>query len=291
LPMPEIRTVQEILNRTVDFFEQRHIAEPRLSAELLLCHVLQLRRIDLYLQFERILSPEELNRARHCVQRRGKHEPVQYITGEQEFMGFPFKVTPAVLIPRQETELLVEAVLEEVNAVPEENPAILDVGTGSGAIAISLARLCPGCRITAVDNSAEALDVARENARLLETPQVEFILADALQPSFLKDRRFNFIVSNPPYIGREQAEILQKQVSRYEPHKALFAGKEGLEFYKHFLPLAPGLLQPGGKLLMEIGFDQKEKVLTLFRQNQFSHMTFIKDLQNINRVIKAEKTL
>ncbi len=163
--MQTLWTVQQVLNWTVDYFSRHQIAEPRLSAELLLAHTLQCRRIDLYVQFERILTPRERHTFREYVHRRVRREPVQYILGETEFYGLPLQIRPGVFIPRPETELLVDSVIEEIDRRKIQNPDILDVGTGSGCIAIALAKHLSEAHIQAIDNNPRAIELARENGR------------------------------------------------------------------------------------------------------------------------------
>ena len=198
--MPDLWTVDKILSWTINHFSANKIPEPRLSAELLLAKVLNMKRIDLYLQFERILSAKERDRYRDYVKRRVKREPVQYILGETEFYGFTFKVSSDVIVPRPETELIVDAVLEAVKASQNKSPKILDVGTGSGCIAVSLARLLPDCSIWAIEMSAAALQVARANADMNKVG-VQFIEGDIFKdtPSLLT--KFDIVVSNPPYVA------------------------------------------------------------------------------------------
>ncbi len=285
--MPDIWTVQKVLTWTTEHFTRHQVPEPRLSAELLLAHILHLRRIDLYLQFERILTPEELSRYKQVILRRVRMEPVQYITGEQEFMGLTFRVTPAVLIPRPETELLVEQVLREF---PEKNESIpvLDVGTGSGAIALSLAHFRPRWQILAIDSSAAALEVAQTNARQLQLSNVRFLHADALQFTVPPEKRFSLIVSNPPYVSRQDFQKLHPQVREYEPREALLAGEEGMDFYRQFLPRLPELLTPGGRIYLEMGYDQKEKLVKLLNQLNFPKVQFTRDYRNIDRIVRIE---
>ncbi len=287
--MQELWTIKRILDWTTEFFQQKSVPEPRLSAELLLAQVLQCRRIDLYLQFERILTGKELEIFRSYVKRRARHEPVQYITGEAEFMGLKFRVTPQVLIPRPETELLVEKVLEALQAQAWEAPRILDVGSGSGCIALSLGHFLPRSQIVAVDISPAAIAVARENARRLGVETVEFVQQDALEMTPEQWEPFHLIVSNPPYVGRQEEDLLHPQVKDFEPREALFAGETGLEFYRAFLPRAYRLLYPGGLLFLEIGFRQQEKIFQLLTQQKFTDIQFYTDYQNIERIVKAEK--
>jgi release factor glutamine methyltransferase len=215
------------------------------------------------------------------VERRKAGEPIQYITGETEFYGLPFRVTPDVLIPRPETEHLVEKALEL--AARFEHPRIVDVGTGSGAIAVALARKLPQAHITAVDISGAALDVARENAdRNVVSDRIRFLQGDLLAP--VGDERFDILVSNPPYVPQVDRDSLSVEVRDHEPALALFAGEDGLDVYLRLIPSAFAVLESGGYLLLEIGFGQSVAVAALLKQAGFDGIEFIPDLQGIPRV-------
>jgi release factor glutamine methyltransferase len=286
--MQEIWTIQRILNWTLDYFQKHLVPDPRLSAELLLAGVLKLKRLELYLQFERILTPNELSIYRDYIQRRIKYEPVQYILGEQDFMGLTFSVNPEVLIPRPETELLVETVLAAVKQINISSLKIVDIGTGSGSIAISLAHYCPLAKIIAVDNSQMAIQVAQENARKIGTTNVSFFHADIETISLKTFGKADIIVSNPPYVSNQQYENLHPQVKNYEPALALMAGVDGLDFYRKILPRLPEMLKKEGWSFLEIGYDQKEEIQKLLINHHFKNISFIKDYQNIHRIVKAQ---
>lgn len=260
----------------------------RHDAELLLLHVLQIDRPTLFAYPDRILTPQQLESYQAAVNRRLSHEPIQYITGTQEFFGLQLKVTPATLIPRPETEHLVEAVLR---GLPHDRPMkILDVGTGTGAIALALAAHLPQARITAIDLSAEALKIARENAvtHHLES-RVQFLLSDLLTglPQSEQIAAFDAIVSNPPYIPESDRAELHPQVSEFEPPEALFAGALGLDIYRRLIPQAHAALKPGGLLALEIGHGQKDALYGLL--TGWQDVSFIADLQQIPRVILARR--
>ncbi len=286
--MQEIWTIQKVLNWSQEYFHKHQVPDPRLSAELLLAGVLKLQRLELYIQFERILSADELAQYRRYVQRRVKFEPVQYILGQQDFMGLTFTVNPAVLIPRPETELLVEAVLAEITQRNNPSLTIMDIGTGSGAIAVSLAHHLPRARVIALDNSEAALKVAQQNAHRLAAANVTFLLADFFTDPLSKLGKTDIIVSNPPYVSQEQFENLHPQVKNFEPSQALLAGSDGLDFLRKLIQRAPEILIDGGLIFFEIGFDQRNQVENLLLNNQFKNISFIKDLQNIYRIVKAQ---
>ena len=254
---------------------------PRRDAELLLAHVLRCDLVALLAHPERPLSAPEATRYESVIMRRLGSEPMQYITGQQEFYGLAFEVSPDVLIPRPETEHLVEAVLKHV----KPNASIIDVGTGSGAIAVALAHALPQAQVTAVDLSPAALQVARRNAqRNAVSDRVTFLQSDLLVA--VEGGDFDAIVSNPPYVA--DAEVLEPQVSNYEPHAALYAGPTGLEVYERLVPQAGKLLKPQGWLLLEIGSGQQAAVEALL--HDWSALSFVRDLQGIPRVIQAQKS-
>lgn len=260
----------------------------RRDAEQLLQHRLNLTRAALLSNSTRSLAPEELRDYESLVARRLLHEPVQYITGVQEFYGLPFRVTPAVLIPRPETEHLVEAVLERL---PNDRPVtIADIGTGSGAIALALAAHLPQAAITAIDLSPSALEVAKMNAQTLGfSSRVRFLISNLLASLTASEKRagFDAIVSNPPYIPIADAPELHPQVREYEPSAALFAGRDGLEIYRDLVPQAFEALKPGGLLALEIGHGQKEALSILLAG--WKHVIFVDDLQAIPRVALARQ--
>lgn len=254
----------------------------RRDAELLLLHVLGRNRAWLIAHPEAEITPEQLIHYENLLGRRSRNEPIQYLIERQEFFGFNLRVTPDVLIPRPETEHLVEAALARVSADASAN--ILDVGTGSGAIAITLAAHRPNAAVTAVDLSSAALAVARENAAAhhLED-RIRFLESDLL--GAVRDEQFDVIVSNPPYVA--QHEPLEPQVARFEPRSALFAGESGLEVYRRLIPQAEKALVSGGWLLMEAGFGQQPALAQLLAG--WRNVSFLPDLQGIPRVAIAQK--
>lgn len=236
----------------------------------------------------RLLSDEQANAYEICIARRLRHEPIQYIVGTQEFYGLSFRVTPAVLIPRPETEHLVEAVLERL---PHNRPvAIADIGTGSGAIALALAHHLPQANVCALDLSPAALEVAKGNAATLGLEKrVQFLLSDLLSalPAAQQHGFFDAVVSNPPYVPASEAAQLHPQVSQYEPASALYAGDDGLSIYRRLIPQAYSALKAGGLLALEIGHGQRDAVGDLL--SGWREVTFVNDLQEIPRVALARK--
>lgn len=279
----EIWTVQKVLNWTVAYFTSKQIPEPRLSAELLLAHALDCKRIELYLQFERTLSPRELAAYRAGIQRRAQREPVQYILGKSEFMGLPFKVSPAVLIPRPDTEVLVDCAIEYLKRMELPAPRILDVGAGSGCIAVSLAKFFPAAEVWAIEKSAPALQIARENAAA-NTVEIRFLETDFFADFPGRETQFHLLVTNPPYVADSDWETLQPEVRRFEPEEALRGGPDGLAFYRRLAPLLPGMLAPDGAVIMETGYNQARAVTELLEKQQFA-AEIRRDYQQIERVV------
>ena len=265
-----------------------HLPTGRRDAELLLQRLLQRDRAWLLTHGDEPLAGAQRAQFDQWVVRRSHHEPVQYIIGEQEFFGLAIRVTPDVLIPRPETEHLVEATLERA---PRNTPiAIADVGTGSGAIAVALAHALPLARVTALDNSSAALLVARQNAeRHQVADRVRFLESDLL--SAVAAEQFFAVVANPPYVAED--EDLEPQVSEYEPHCALFAGPTGLDVYRRLIPEAWDALVPGGWLLMEMGHGQRDSLAELFLPGSAAHawedVSFVPDLRGIPRVAMARR--
>ena len=261
-----------------------HIPSPRLNAELLLMFTLNCDRAYLYAHPERELTSDEQIRYDAALAERARGVPAQYITGHQEFWGMDLIVTPAVLIPRPETEHVIEAVLELQTSSPGSR--ILDVGTGSGCIALALAKELPGAEIYATDASAAALEVARINAvrHQLES-RIQFREADLLAGS--ENASFEFIVSNPPYVGESEEDSVQLEVRKFEPRNAVFAGPAGVEVITRLIPQAHAALKPGGWLVMEISGTIAEEVKRLLRDWQ--EVQIRPDLQSIPRVAQARK--
>ena len=259
-------------------------ATARRDAELLLLHACNISRAQLLTHPETPLTPAQLEHYFLAVERRAQSEPMQYITGVQEFFGLSFRVTPAVLIPRPETEHLVEAALA-IASQSTKPLRILEIGTGSGAIAVALSHALPQASIVATDLSPEALTVAQENAEQNGVAsRITFTQCDLLPTDGVL---YDMICSNPPYISTN--EVLEPQVAAYEPHTALFAGPTGLEIYQRLIPLAAASLYPGGNLLLEIGYGQSSSIESLLAASDWLGTHFVADLQGIPRVAVAQK--
>jgi release factor glutamine methyltransferase len=278
---------QAITNGAAELAANQHLSEhAHRDAELLLLHTLQISRVTLIAYPDRDLSPAQDALYQSAIKRRLQFEPIQYITGEQEFYGLRLHVTPAVLIPRPETEHLVEAVLR---LLPANQPVkLVDIGTGSGAIAIALAVHLPLAEITALDLSSEALAIAERNAHEHNVAnRVHFLQSDLLAAIRSPGDTFDAVVSNPPYIPESDRPTLHPQVREHEPATALFAGETGLDIYRRLIPEALSALKPNGILALEIGHGQ-EKPLTHLLAG-WNDVTFVNDLQQIPRVALARR--
>lgn len=276
---PEKWDVLKILNWTKGYLAEKGVENPRLEAEWMLCEALSLDRVGLYMNFDKPLSDSELSAYRAMVARRAKREPLQYILGSQEFMGLDFEVSPAVLIPRHDTEVLVNEALKRAG----EADSILDIGTGSGCVAIAIAKALPEAHVSSVDISDAALGVARGNAER-NAVSVEFHRGSLFEP--FAGRRFDMIVSNPPYIPAGDLATLQQEVRGFEPMNALDGGADGLDFYRRITEQAPEHLNPGGWLIFEVGAGQAPQVLELLSSGGFATDNFTaKDPADIERVV------
>jgi release factor glutamine methyltransferase len=263
------------------------VPEARREAGSLLTHVMNKDRTFLISHSEDVLSDREFSDFRDGIERRAKGEPLQYIIGSQDFFGLEFKVTPDVLIPRPETELLVESALELVG---NANPLICDVGTGSGCIAVALLHEANGAHAVALDISEAAIRVAKDNAlRNSVADRISFMVSDCFQAFVARVKPFDLIVSNPPYVSDEAIQGLQREVRNYEPHLALTPGGDGLSIIRRLLNEAPDFLKPKGHLLIEIGFDQAQTVQGLIDSSRLKLLDIHPDLQGIPRIAALQK--
>ena len=274
-------TVLDIIRKTTEFFQSKGIDTPRLDAELLLSHALGMKRMELYLQFERPLTDAELEKLRALVRRRGTREPLQHIIGDLEFANVVIKTDRRALIPRPETEELVELIARELTAPPAR---IADLGTGSGAIALALADSFPEASVLAVEISEDAAALARENAaRVPAGNRVSTIVAD--WKSVLSSGPFDLIVSNPPYLSADEVASAAPEVRDHEPHGALVAGDAGRAALEEIIRLAPGALSDGGLLALETGIDQHEALLRAAEAAGYATRKSAKDLSGRDRFL------
>ena len=272
------------LEHAVGVLTRRDVASPRLAAEVLLMHTLECDRAHLLAHPERMLTSDETNQYHSFVHERADGKPTQYITGHQEFWGLDLLVSEAVLIPRPETEHSVEAALEIARS-DASITKIIDVGTGSGCIALTLAKELPRHQIHASDISEVALAIAQENAARLNLQRIQFRRCDLL--SDVAAASYDLIVSNPPYVGQDEPEKVQKIVRDWEPHVAVFGGATGLEIYERLVPQAFTALRPGGWLVMEIGYSIEQPIRAMLRG--WSDVQIKPDLQGIPRVAIARR--
>ena len=282
-------TVLQSLELSTEYLEKKGIESARTNAELLLSHILGCGRLDLYLRFNQPLSRVETELYREYISRRGNFEPYQYIVGETEFYGLKFFVDDNVLIPRQETEILIETI---INAVADKDELkILDIGTGSGNIPIALAENLPQSKIISVDVSAEAIKVAERNREEHNLKQrVGFIRTDIFNDNLEKYYGvFDVVVSNPPYVEKEEFKNLQKEIIDFEPDMAVTDFSDGLKFYKKIIAKSKNWLAEKGKLFFELGKGQADDVKNLLLQNGYKEVRIIKDYAEIDRVITAVK--
>ncbi len=282
--------VVDLLKAVTPFLKEKGIDNARLNAELLLGKVLGLKRVSLYVQFDRPLTQDELGAYRKLIRRRARHEPLQYLLEQTECMGLPFKVGPGVLIPRPETEILIEETLKLKNALKATKPVLVDVGTGSGCIAVSLAKLWPESEIYATDISDSALELSKENAELNKvTKNIRFVKHDVFtQWDVNLPKAFDVLVSNPPYITPNEMERLPQEVKAYEPEIALSDGANGLRFYDRFFEMIREHLIDVRYLMLELSGSQPEKIIERTYYYGLNPTEIIPDLNRIKRVLKIK---
>jgi len=293
--------VRNALKQGVHLLREAHVPSDTLAAELLLLHVLRRGRTWLYAHPEELLDAQSIDSYFSLLQRRAAGEPTQHLTGHQEFWGLDFKVTPEVLIPRPETEHLIEVALDRLGVrdlragrppkLTGENLSVVDIGTGSGCIAIALAKELPAARIFATDVSTAALATAQRNAaRLGFSNRITFLETDLLAAYSDDSQIFDLVISNPPYIARRQARSLPREVRDHEPESALFGGEEGYELYGRLIPEAARHLKSDGLLVLELGHDSLPAVRPLLETFEWTNLLVTNDLAGIPRVLSAERT-
>lgn len=290
-------SVLDILNTTTEYLRNRSFDNPRLNAEWLLADTLCCKRLDLYTDYDRPLTHDEIAGFRSRLLRRLKHEPLQYILGTTEFMGLTFCVNSDVLIPRPDTETLTETILNYFRTIKMDEPLrLLDIGTGSGAIIIALAKFFEkyqiACELFAMDISSRAVELAIQNAKNNDATGIRFFTADVFLDDWVSPftGTLHGIVSNPPYISEKEFNRLPEEIKLHEPKTALLANNEGLMFYERIASLAPELLNrrcAGASIFFEIGYNQMRDVGKILQKNGFKNIEFVKDYQHIDRVVKA----
>ncbi len=283
-PKPDRWTVKAILEWTADYFREKGMSSGRLDAEILLAHALELDRLRLYLNLDRPLQPEERQRYRELVRRRAQREPVALITGRKEFWSIPFHVLPGVLIPRPDTETLVEAVNGDARG--RTTAEVLEIGTGTGAVAVAVAKEIPDCRVTATDLDIGALGLAARNAVEAGVRESISFIASDLFEAVRPGPHFDVICSNPPYIPTGDIAGLQPEVRLFEPLRALDGGPDGLDVIRRIVQQAGAFLKEGGRLFLEVGDGQAGTVAALFESLGGLHdVRSIPDLAGIHRVV------
>ena len=287
-PTPRTWTVLELIRWTAHYFYGKGVDSPRLDAELLLAKVLQMDRMGLYVNFDRPMTAAELTAYRGLVKARARREPVKYLTGQCEFMSLSLDVGPGVLIPRPETEHLVERAVQALNEQASPQPLVFDVGTGSGCIAVALAHAAPDAAVVASDTSQAALQIAQRNAqRHGVADRVVFVAARFLE-AFRPGARADLIVSNPPYVSEPEWETLAPEITHHEPREALVAGRDGLSHIRRLFQDAHNYLRPGARILCEIGDGQSDAVRqTVEAVGAYDSLAFLEDLGGVERVADA----
>jgi release factor glutamine methyltransferase len=285
-------TVLETIQRSTEFLTKKEVASPRLNAELLLAHVLNMRRMELYLHFERTLAPDEIERSRELVRRRGQREPLQHLTGAACFCGLELTVTPDVLVPRPETELLAERAWNYVNQLTSKghsSPSVLDFGTGSGCLAIAVAVHSPPARVDALDVSAPALEVARQNAgRHGIADRIHFFQGSALT-ALPAEARYDLLMSNPPYIPSSEIDKLSPEVRDHDPRLALDGGTDGLDFFRLLAQTGGERLNMNGRIMLEFGDEQAETIRELLEKQKWIVEEIVEDYTQRPRIVIARK--
>jgi release factor glutamine methyltransferase len=303
--MLELVTVLEVIQRSTGFLTRKGVESPRLQAELLLAHALQLPRMQLYLDFERTLTPTQQDTVREMIKRRGEREPLQHIIGSTNFCGLEIQVSRAVLIPRPETELLAEQGWTFLNQravpgteastadgdTPGRNPLALDFGTGSGCVAIALAVKAPAAHVVAIDIEPEALAMARCNAAWHQVDdRIEFLLGDGLN-ALTPNTGFDLITANPPYIPTIEIDGLEPEVRDHDPRRALDGGVDGLDFYRTLARDAQRFLKPAGKIMLEFGDAQEDALRNLFAGEMWVVEQIVSDYTPRPRILIARTQL
>ena len=282
-------TVLEVIQRSNDFLARKGVESPRLQIELLLAYILQMPRMKLYLNFDKVLTEAQLETLRGLVKRRSEREPVQHIMGSTSFCGLEITVNRDVLVPRPETELLAEQAVAFLSTLAGRSPTALDFGTGSGCLAIVVATKVPDASIHAIDISEPSLVVARENAlRLGVKDRVVFHNGDgfgALPP----EMNFDLVMSNPPYIASAEIETLEPEVRDFDPRQALDGGADGLDFYRRLAAEVPSRLKPGGKMMVELGDGQARAVTELLTRHRWTVESVLKDYPGRERILIAHR--
>jgi release factor glutamine methyltransferase len=287
-PSIRIWTILPLIEWGTQYLNERGFEDARLNIELLLSHILHLKRIGLYTNFDRPLSDTELGEFKSVLQRRLKHEPIQYIIGETEFMGIPLHVNPSVLIPRPETEELVERAAEWIKRLDIPRVEVLDIGTGSGNIPIALERFCSNAHITSIDVSAEALEVASRNIGRHKCSRITLYLLDVFS-AMLPGDTFDVIIANPPYISAAEIELLQSEVKDFEPRIATTDNSDGYRFVSRICEVATEKLKAGGLLFMEVAYNQGVEARRIAAEVGLVDVEVLTDVAGNERMLRGRR--
>ncbi len=280
-------SILELIEKSTVFLKSKGVESSRLNAELLLAEILKCNRMELYLRYDKPLNENEINKYREFISRRGRREPLQYIIGKVEFYGLNFIVNPNVLIPRQETEILIDTILSNINK--EDKLNILDVGTGSGNIAVALSYHLPNVKVYAIDQSVNSINIAKKNSELNNVKdKILFVCSDINNFEPENEMKFDLVVSNPPYISFHNYSSLDTELLEYEPKLALTDQNDGYTFFKIISNKSSKLLKKNGKLFFEVGIHQSENVEEIMLQSGFTNVQKEKDYLRIDRVVWGE---
>jgi release factor glutamine methyltransferase len=283
-----MRTVLELLTLSADYLEGKDVPSARLNAETLLADVLACKRLELYLRYDQPLKESEVDRYREYIARRGKYEPTPYILGSMEFYGVELEIDRSALIPRQETEILVEAILDSRKGGGEFRAA--EIGVGSGAVSLAAAANLPEARIVGYEKSEAALALAKRNAERLElADRVEFRHADVFDDDFFAGERFDLVFSNPPYVSEKEYQTLQPEILKFEPPEAVTDFADGFAFYRRIAEVAKAALDEGGALFFEVGDGKADEAARLMTEAGYRDVERIKDYIDVERVVKGAR--
>ena len=283
-----IKTVKILLEKSIEYLEKNNVEENKLIAEIIISNILNVDRMMLFTKYREIVSNNDIEKIREYLKKIAKDKlPLQYLLNEQEFYGRKFYVNKGVLIPRQDTEILVEKAINIVKDKKIETPKILDIGSGSGVIGITMALEIENSKVLGIDVSDVAIEISNKNREILKAKNIKIVKSNLFENVSFKE--FNMIISNPPYISRDEIDVMSENTLTWEPEEALFAENEGLYFYNEICDKGYEYLQKEGYLLFEIGYKQGEKVKTIMEKKGYKEIEIIKDLQGLDRVVVGRK--
>lgn len=283
-----IKTVKILLEKSIEYLEKNNVEENKLIAEIIISNILNVDRMMLFTKYREIVSDDDIEKIREYLKKIAKDKlPLQYLLNEQEFYGRKFYVNKGVLIPRQDTEILVEKAINIVKDKKIETPKILDIGSGSGVIGITMALEIENSKVLGIDVSDVAIEISNKNREILKAKNIKIVKSNLFENVSFKE--FDMIISNPPYISRDEIDVMSENTLSWEPEEALFAENEGLYFYNEICDKGYEYLQKEGCLLFEIGYKQGEKVKTIMEKKGYKEIEIIKDLQGLDRVVVGRK--